>query len=158
MTRLEKYKNILIPVDDVSYVEYRKPKKNAWSTDEDDNAGTYVHVRDGYMYGSIRIGKKNLLDDFKKWYDDTMARIGQGVAVEWGDSISYPQQIAQTTSEPDGGVDVLLPTHCHTTTTSNGETVVTIFGGHSSAAPSYVKRDGTSRLTMVQHDGIEHPL
>ena len=78
MTRLEKYKNILIPVDDVAYVEYRKPKKNAWSTDGDDSAGTYVRVRDGYVYSSIRIGKKNLLDDFKKWYDETMARIGGG--------------------------------------------------------------------------------
>jgi len=78
MTRLERYKDILIPVDDVSYVEYRKPKKNAWSTDGDDNAGTYVHVRDGYVYGSIKIGKKNLLDDFKKWYDETMKRIGKG--------------------------------------------------------------------------------
>lgn len=92
MTRLEKYKNILIPVDDVAYVEYRKPKKNAWSTDEDDSAGTYVRVRDGYVYSSIRIGKKNLLDDFKKWYDEMMKRIGKGDEIgNWHFTYAYPE-------------------------------------------------------------------
>lgn len=157
MTRLERYKDILIPVDDVAYVEYRKPDKNAWNEDES-SKGTFVRIRNGYVYGTIQISKSNVLDDFKKWYDDTMARIGQkSVVVEWEDYPSYLPQITQTTSEPDGGVDVLSPTRCHTTTMSNGETVMTIFGGHESAAPSYVKRDGKS-LTMVQHDGIEHPL
>lgn len=157
MTRLERYKDILIPVDDVAYVEYRKPDKGAWDEGES-SKGTFVRLRNGYVYGTIRISKSNVLDDFKKWYDDTMVRIGQkGVAIEWGDSLSYPQQIAQTAPEPDGGVDVLSPSYCHTTTTSNGETVVTILGGHSSAAPSYIKRNGTSHM-MVQHDGIEHPL
>lgn len=160
MTRLEEYKNVLIPVDEVAYVEYRKPDKDSWDEGES-SKGTYVRVRNEYGYGTIKISKSNVLDDFKKWYDETMARIcSKGESREWGicgDSLAYPQQIAQTTPEPDGGVDVLTPTHCHTTTTSNGETVVTIFGGHSSAAPSYVKRDGTSRVS-VQHDGIEHPL
>ena len=75
MTRLEKYKDVLIPVDDVAYVEYRKPDKSSW--DESESAkGTYVRIRSGYAYGTIKISDKNVLDDFKKWYDETMNRIG----------------------------------------------------------------------------------
>ena len=74
MTRLEKYKNILIPVDDVAYAEYRKPEKGSW----DEEGGTYVKVRNGGVFNPIKLSKKNVLDDFKKWYDETMARIGPG--------------------------------------------------------------------------------
>lgn len=155
MTRLERYKNILIPVDDVAYAEYRKPDKGAWDKGES-SKGTFVRLRNGYVYDTIQISKSNVLDDFKKWYDETMARIGsKGESREWGmyaAPLYYPWQIVQTAPESDGGVDVLSPTRCYTSTKSNGETVVSVFNGHSSAAPSYVKRDGTSRM-MIQHDG-----
>lgn len=163
MTRLEKYKDILLPVDDIAYVEYRKQDKKTWSGhDYDEETGTFVRIRNGWFFNLVKISQKNVLDDFKKWYDETMSRIGQkGHTDEWVDEwhsfSSPPQQISQIIPEPEGGADVLSPAHCHTTTTSNGETVVTIFGGHSSTAPSYVKRDGTSCMS-VQHDGMEHPL
>ncbi len=79
MTRLEKYNDILIPVDDVAYVEYRKPDKKTWSGhDYDEETGTFVRIRNGYFFNMIKISKKNVLDDFKTWYDETMKRIGKG--------------------------------------------------------------------------------
>lgn len=79
MTRLEKYKDILIPVDDVAYVEYRKPDKKTWSGhDYDEETGTFVRIRNGAFFNMIKISKKNVLEDFKTWYDETMKRIGKG--------------------------------------------------------------------------------
>ena len=122
MTRLEKYKDILLPVDDIAYVEYRKPDKKTWTGhDYDEETGTFVRIRNGWFFNLVKISQKNVLDDFKKWYDETMKRIGKGEETgiwQW----AYPN-----TTDSETPFDA--SPHATWTTT-----------------------------TMVQHDGMEHPL
>ena len=71
MERLEKFKDWLIPIDSVVYVEYRKSNKARLGLEDDDSAGTYVKVATGEngILSSIKIGNRNLLDEFKAWFD-----------------------------------------------------------------------------------------
>lgn len=100
MTRLEKYRDALIPIDDVSYVEYRNYP--------DAKGGTYVRVRqyDSFL-SSIKIGEENLLDDFKTWYDSIMKNkeaVGTaniGVKAHWKDGDSACVKPAATADEAD---------------------------------------------------------
>ena len=107
MTRLEKYRDALIPIDDISYVEYRNYP--------DAGGGTYVRVRqyDSFL-GSIKIGEENLLDDFKAWYDGVMKNkeaVGTakiGVNAHWKEDDSACVKPATTNDEADvanGGHD-----------------------------------------------------
>ena len=69
-TRLERYKDFLLPVYDIAYVEYRHPNKDAILRD-DVEGGTFVCIRIQNGIGTtkdIRISKGNVLSDFHKWY------------------------------------------------------------------------------------------
>lgn len=123
MTRLEKYNNILLPVDDIVYAQYRKQDKKTWTGhDYDEESGTFVWIKNGWYFNMVKISKKNVLDDFKKWYDETMTRIGKGEETgTWTWTYTSP--------ENDNTPFDRSP---HVTWSTLG--------------------------TMVQHDGMEHPL
>ena len=146
MSQLERYKDFLIPVDDVLYVEYRK--KNDYTIDPSKTVGTFVYVNvDSCFQRAIKISKKNVLDDFKAWYDQVMSR-----AVLKRKTSQSVENMPSVGTEPENGgpnetVD-LSPHHCHVQTLSDGQTVVTILNGPES----------TARSCTAQQDGSEHPF
>ena len=129
MARLEHYKDFLIPVNEVVYAEYRKPNKNALAEDEMEG-GTYIWVKlDAGMCKAVKIGKKNLLDDFQKWHKQF---IDFSFKYDFNDIWQHGpicNPFIQEVPVKSDGSDLVPPAYCSTTTSSDGLTQTIVING-----------------------------
>ena len=149
MSRLEQYREFLIPVDDVMYVEYRKPNKKGFG-DNEREGGTYVWINmGGGASRNIKIGKKNLLEDFQKWHK-------QFVVVDFSHWVVSSNDNPSTVYWPNPPA-VPVPLHdkntpycgpCFEYTTSDGKKHFLPLGDETTPSIPHV----------VEHDGMTHTL
>lgn len=90
MSKFERFLNVLLPVSDIIYAEYRPRKTNIESSRLSYDVGTFVHVKNGNVFSeTIKVSDDDVLESLLDWLRDRPLT----VEFSWGTTATVPAPI-----------------------------------------------------------------